>query len=116
YPSISILASSGSGSANTTVQVNFVGGDVYVHPAFTVSDWFLGASPFPSFGRVDRQTDAVENLPAGGLLHVYDISIPPAQASLPIESIAIRSNSATTVLNVMAVAGYVPPAVPTLGS
>lgn len=109
-----LLATSGSGSAQITVTVNFTDDTSQTATGVAIPDWYNGTSQptaASGFGRVNRNTDGIDTPSGNPRLYQLTVNIDEANQGKLIESIEVtKTSTAAGVVNVM---GFSANAIPT---
>ena len=100
---IYILATSGSGVSNVTINVNFTDGTSQSFTQ-TIGDWYGGSNyAIRGISRVSRATNAIENSAVDPRLYQYLLTISTPNTTKLVQSISFNKTSTTGVLNVMGI-------------
>ncbi|KMQ61964.1 hypothetical protein ACM40_06490 [Chryseobacterium sp. BLS98] len=97
---IYMLATTGSGSSNADIVVNFSDGSSQTFTNQEINDWYYGSSyAIWGIGRVSRVTDNIENSTDNPRLYEISLSINSVNQTKNISSISVaKTSSATGIL------------------
>ncbi|MBK0403310.1 T9SS type A sorting domain-containing protein [Adhaeribacter sp. BT258] len=98
---IYVLATSGSGTSNTMIQVNFSDGTSQIFNQ-TVTDWYNGTGfAITALGRANRTDNDIDNDASNPRLYQFELALQVGNTTKPIQSITF--NNTGSVLNVMGI-------------
>jgi hypothetical protein len=96
-----VLATAGGGSSVANIVVNFTDGTNQTFTNQSINDWYWGTGfAIMGIGRVNRVTDAIENITYNPRLYEIALQISSANQSKSIASISVKKNSSTGILSV----------------
>lgn len=100
-----VLGFSGSGASTATITVTFTDNTTQVFSSQSFKDWYNGTGfAMQGIGRVNRVTNAIENLVTNPRLYQIPLTLSAANKSKLIKSVrVVKSTSTTGVLNVLAI-------------
>lgn len=94
---IYMLATTGSGSSNADITVNFTDGSSQTFTNQAINDWYYGASyAISGIGRVSRITDNIENSTNNPRLYEISLSVNSVNQTKNISGITVKKTSSAT--------------------